>query len=224
MSGPEPVQTAIIVAGGKSSRMGTDKAELRYHGLTLLERTHRVCRAAGLGRVLIVGREQPLHWQGQGGVFLPDDSPHAGPLGGVATALEYVRSASLEPGELALALPCDMPLLDNAALLWLIERARTCRQEGSLGAVAVTPDGQVQPLFAVYSTALLPALQERLASGQRSLARLIKSERLMLAPVPEHIAPQLVSVNTPEEFDRVTREHNAETADIPRGIIESAQT
>lgn len=91
-----------IVAGGKSRRMGRDKAALVYAGQTLLERVTRAALGAGLP-ACVVGRECPADWTGGSVPFLPDFAPDCGPLGGLAAAL-----AHFAPRGVLLA-GCDMP-------------------------------------------------------------------------------------------------------------------
>ena len=201
---------AVVIAGGQSNRMGIDKATIVWQGETLLEKTARCCREARLSPVVIVGRGRPKEWSGTE-CFVSDEVPQSGPLGGLASGLRKLEALHFIGGPettaattlYALALPCDMPLIDTAALLWLKEVAKDCARRQLLGAVAITPDQQMQPLFAVYSTNLLPTIDSRLNFGRRSIVGLIESEKLPLIPVPQDTADTLRSVNTPRELDQL---------------------
>ena len=184
--------TAVILAGGESRRMGTDKAALVFSGIPLLERAARAALTAGLP-VLVVGRARPDGWPLPAVDFAPDAAPGRGPLGGLETAL--VRA-----GMPVLALACDTPLLGPDALAWLRDRAAS--GSGAHG-LAVLNGGQWEPLFSVYAPACLPLVQARLASGRLSLHGLIESGDFGRADAPDWVAAQLVNVNTPEDLARL---------------------
>lgn len=91
---------AVILAGGRSSRMGQNKAQMiRPDGLTQLEHTQRQVAKLNPASIMISG------------VDLPDIYPDCGPLSGIHAALE-----TLETGDSLLVVPCDLPLLTVDAL------------------------------------------------------------------------------------------------------------
>ena len=184
--------TAVILAGGESRRMGTDKAALVFGGIPLLERAARAALTAGLP-VLVVGRERPDGWPLPAVDFAPDAAPGRGPLGGLETALVRARTS-------VLALACDTPLLGPSALAWLWDRAAS---EASTHGLAVLNGGQWEPLFSVYAPACLPLIEARLTSGRLSLHGLIESGEFGRADAPDWVAAQLVNVNTPEDLARL---------------------
>src|SRR5262249_25641002 len=97
--------TGFVLAGGKSSRMGRDKAVLNWHGVTLLDHMVRLLQAV----------VNPVHVVGRGS--LPDRRPGLGPLSGIATGIE----SSLTDANLFVAV--DLPLLTKDFLQYL--RTRT---------------------------------------------------------------------------------------------------
>jgi len=110
------VIVGLILAGGLSSRMGADKASLVIEGRTLLQRTATALRVVGATIVAVSG-DRP------GGI--PDRWPRSGPIGGIASAVEY-----LPDGEL-LIVPVDMPRLNQSVLEPLIPPAPSARQCGT---------------------------------------------------------------------------------------------
>lgn len=104
-SGDTVLKSAIILAGGRSSRMGQDKALLQLNGQSQLSRTVALAKAAGCDQILI-SRNQPG--------FIYDLYPAAGPLAGIQAALLQVHAAN------CLILPVDTPLLQPSLLrlLW----------------------------------------------------------------------------------------------------------
>jgi len=135
---PTPSLRAFLLAGGRSSRMGQDKALLPIHGQPLVEQMLARLRALGLEATICGNR--------------PD-------LAAYATILPDAAEAS--PAELNLVLAVDLPALPVEFLRWLTLRAALT------GAPATIPYalGRPQPLCAVYHRNLAPGLRQSLASG-----------------------------------------------------------
>lgn len=182
---------AVVLAGGASERMGTDKAMLTIDGVTLLR---RLCRAAvGAGcPVAVVGREQPAGWDDPGVRFLPDDAPGLGPIGGLATALRHIAAPTL-------ALACDLPRMDTSAIAWLRD-AYVAR--AGIG-LAAARGGEPEPLLAVYTPALLPLIERRIAQGRRSLKGVLDEAQVPLLETPAALADRLDGANTLDEWTRL---------------------
>ncbi|WP_119320035.1 molybdenum cofactor guanylyltransferase [Capsulimonas corticalis] len=184
-----------ILAGGRSRRMGRDKAALPWDGATLLERLAGAAVCVGVP-VLVVGRQQPEDWGGPAVTFLPDRYPDLGPMGGVLTALESGSNSIL-------AVACDMPYLDARALEWLLGAARDL-PTGAPGLAGRNGD-QIEPLFAVYRQDLKEAMAARIAAGRLSMNGLIADSSFVVADVPAEIRAALVNINTPEEWRDLDR-------------------
>jgi molybdopterin-guanine dinucleotide biosynthesis protein A len=97
----------LILAGGRSSRMGEDKAQMAIDGVTMLDRTARALRSIGADLVVVSGSRS-------GGI--PDRWPEAGPVGGMASAAEVLPDAEL------LVVPVDMPRIGEAVLIPLLSQ------------------------------------------------------------------------------------------------------
>lgn len=134
---PDLCLTAFVLTGGRSSRMGTDKALLEFEGQTLLKKTVECARlvAADVG---IVGDASRFSSYGE---VVEDIFKDCGPLGGIHAALRSSRT------QLNLVLAVDLPGLTPDFLRFL---ARTASQEASAQAVVPEYDGRWQPLCAVY--------------------------------------------------------------------------
>jgi len=147
-----PGLTGFILAGGKSARMGRDKALLDWHGRTLLD--HMIHLISALAdKVHVVGRDP-----------LPDTLPGLGPLSGIATAL----ATSATDANLVVAV--DLPLLTLEFLKYLTSEAE--RSSGPLTACKI---GSHFPLCVVIQRRLLPEVQRRLAARDLSVHALIES-------------------------------------------------
>jgi molybdopterin-guanine dinucleotide biosynthesis protein A len=100
-------------------------------------------------------------------------------------------------------LACDLPLVDGAAVEWLISRA-------AVGRDAVVPrlgdDAPGEPLFAIYEPVLRPRLEAAARRGTRSLQEILVGERISRPTVPASLREAWTNVNTPEQWDTVRRE------------------
>jgi molybdopterin-guanine dinucleotide biosynthesis protein A len=143
----------FVLAGGQSSRMGTDKALVEFGGQPLIVRALNILTAARLkafiaGALPHVRSRMELY-----APIIPDREPGLGPLGGICSALEST------PAKFAVFLPVDIPLLPSSLVSWLIHRARISDAAVTLPAV----NGSPQTFPAVISRRALPALERELA-------------------------------------------------------------
>ncbi len=173
-----------ILAGGRSQRMGRDKADLPWHGSTVLGHLVTVVRAAEC-RPLVVGRTLAP----DGAPGLEDQQPGLGPVAGLVTALAHLRMDLM-------LIACDLPLLDAAAIGWL----RDQRSKAALHGLTVIRDGAVEPCFSLYRPSVLELARERLAAGKRSLHGLIEAGRFAEIELPDEFRRRLRNVNTPEDW------------------------
>ena len=183
----------FVLVGGRSSRMGRNKALLPWRDSTLVhEIAAKVLAAAG--SVALVGPSQfpdaPRF------DCVADLRPGFGPLSGIEGALASGR------GELNLIVSCDLPLLDTQWLKHLLEEARS-RNEKCL--MSEDSEGRLHPLCAVYRSDCLPAVRMALDSGHLRLMDVV--EELGAAHV--RMSAPLWNVNTPEDWERYREFANA---------------
>ncbi len=179
-----------VLAGGASRRMGRDKASLTMAGESLLHRTARI--AGAIGSVVVVGRPRPDGWD-LTTTFIADDRPGEGPLAAIATALAHAAMPTV-------ALACDLPRLDTAALDWLIEAWRST--PAPLGLVS-TRDGRGEPLFSIYMPAARGAIDAALARGERSVQRVISDPGFARREAPAAVASALDDCDDPDDWQRL---------------------
>jgi molybdopterin-guanine dinucleotide biosynthesis protein A len=176
----------VVLAGGRSTRMGSDKAALPWRGQSLLQHMQQLLQHAGARRVMLSGPYQ-------GPLGLPDLQPGLGPLGSVMTL------AYSQPDGIYLLVPVDMPRLSAALLRRLV--AETAR-----GAHAVMVAGYALPLClrldadARASIGRIGAQSSRLRS-LRALHAALEGLEMALTAGDESC---LVNCNTPEEWQRVS--------------------
>jgi molybdenum cofactor guanylyltransferase len=149
----------FVLAGGKSSRMGQDKALIRFNGEPLISRALKQLKSVA-NTVRIAGNRDDLE---RFAPALPDRWKDCGPLAGIHASL------SASSSDWNIFLPVDMPLLPPSFLQWMLNRVR---QTGAL-ATLPTIAGIPQPLVAVYHRALLPGLEASLKSGARKTINVI---------------------------------------------------
>ena len=188
------MQSALLIAGGQSHRLGQPKQSLEFEGESLATRAAGVL-AQVAQRVTIVGPpgDRPK-WVPAECDWVSDSYPHGGPLVGLAAGLAAVR------GALVAVAPCDLPLLTPATY-------RALRSAAKGGGAAVATWQQPQPLVAVYwREATLAAAQRLLAQGERRAQRL-------LCEVPHELVERrevALNLNTPADLERLGRTGLAE--------------
>lgn len=153
--------TAIILAGGKSSRMGRNKPLAMIGGERLIERAART--VSSLFDSLIVVTNSDLGVEIRGVYFVRDIVPFQGPLGGLQAGL----AASDTEDNFVLA--CDMPFVTRE----LIEYIWSLRREAD--AVLPKTEKGIEPLCAAYSKSCLPAVNKAMKEGTRRIITVIES-------------------------------------------------
>lgn len=152
--------TALVLAGGASSRFGSDKTRAIIGGRPLLELV-TAAAATVVDEVVVVGP-----WAPQGCRVVVEPGPRRGPLGGLAHGLARLDT------ELALVLAGDHPQLQPELMAALVDRARTGEGRQHDATVPIR-DGRPEPLVACYRTALAGVAEGVLAAGRSSLRELL---------------------------------------------------
>jgi molybdopterin-guanine dinucleotide biosynthesis protein A len=185
--------TAFVLAGGKSSRMGSDKAFLRIGDETLLANAMKVAGVVAK-EVRIVGDTAKFAAFGQ---VLEDVYRDRGPLGGIHGAL----SSSMT--QLNLMLAVDLPFVIAKFLEYLLLRARES------GAMVTLPraDGGLQPLCGVYRRGFADVAERSLRDGKNKIDPLFKRVETCVIAEDELLragfsVEMFRNLNTPEEFER----------------------
>jgi molybdopterin-guanine dinucleotide biosynthesis protein A len=175
----------FLLAGGRSSRMGRDKALLPYASTTLAGHIATQLRDAA-GNVTILA--PPERYAHLGFPVLADAIPDCGPLGGLYTAL---RSTTADWN---LIVACDLPHITAAFLRELLAAA-----SAEHDCIVAEADGRLQPLCAVYHRRLLPAAEAALHRKLFKMHDFIEGLQTLRYPAPD--ASLLRNVNTPDEWE-----------------------
>jgi molybdenum cofactor guanylyltransferase len=191
--------TGVALAGGRSQRMGRDKAALELAGRPLIARAvERLGQA--FERVMVVGPNE-LETLAPGVSILPDRQPGLGPLGGLATALRHMETDWL------FLVACDMPFIQPALARHI---AQLALDSSDMDAVAIRPPGGWEPLHAAYHRRIAPTVARALTTAHPTMRGLLDELRT-LAVASEDVArldPRSLSTfnaNTPEEWAEAQR-------------------
>lgn len=183
----------FILAGGKSSRMGTDKAFLEWEGVTLIERALQSARSI-TPQVMIVGSREKFE---KFAPVIEDKYPDRGPLGGIHAAL------AASPARQNSILAVDMPLVPATFLSYLLEQAMA---SPTSWVVIPRSSQRLQPLCAVYRREFGGVAENALLAGRNRIdvlfdrvpMRVIEESELKEAGFSPSIFRNL---NTPEELE-----------------------
>lgn len=187
--------TGVLVAGGKSRRMGRDKRLLELGGQTLLQRSLSVLQSL-FDEVLIALAEPLPQLTGQGYRVVTDLIPNCATLGGLYTGLSSASHPRI------FAVGCDMPFLNPAVIRRLAERG------AQVDVAMPTLATGLQPMHAVYSKACLPHLERMAKAQELKVQGLSEVPDLTVRLVSEKdfldVDPQLLSffnINTPADLE-----------------------
>ena len=188
------MSTAVILAGGKSSRMGRDKTQLIYRGQTLLSGAVELFSAAFDRVYLSVG--DPEKYPDIKAERVIDLYPGCGPMAGLHAALLKT------PDEGVFLAAADLPFSSPGAALKMMELCGGCAS-----AVIVDEDGRLEPAFGYYTKALLPVIETALESGNYKMMRLFDAlpcRKISPAELGSLWREDMLdNLNYPEDYQRI---------------------
>lgn len=187
--------TAIIMAGGKSRRMGQDKAVLEINGTPAIKRVYEQLRLH-FDQILVSSSNIAEH--GLPDIeIVPDEIAGKGPLVGIGSALRVSRN------ETNFVIACDIPDIDISIVRRLIRESRSFD-----AVVPETGAGKYEPLFAVYKKSTLGAIDESIASGKYKILEPLKKCNVSYVKFPG--AEKFKNLNTMKDYQEFVKEgHDA---------------
>ncbi len=181
----------FVLAGGRSRRMGRDKAAVVWAGSTLLERAVRTLQSAGFAVGVVRAADQPA--ESAGCPLVIDLVAGAGPLGGILTSL----AASTSPACAVLA--CDLPLVGPELFRSLLGFLKDWD-----AAAPVDSTGRVHPLCALYKKTCLPAVRRRVDQGRLKTVAFLESREIrcrLVAPGEHRLSDRCFhNLNSPADW------------------------
>lgn len=202
----------VILAGGKSSRMGTDKALLEINGKKFIR---RIAEELDFFEEKLIARGKNRATPIDGWNVIPDIYPECGPVGGLHAALTACESDAL------FCVSCDMPLIRRELVEELCEQMSAGQAQGLCGQMN---DGQAQGLFeqiteafdavivrdesgrahptcGVYRKSAVPVFEQQILAGNYRVMRALEHLRIRYVTVAlENGGEQLRNINTPEDY------------------------
>lgn len=200
--------SGIILTGGASRRMGTDKALLELGGKPVLARLAGELSQLAESTVIACGPRQRREYSSLGLLQVTDVYPGCGPLAGLHAALSHTQQ------EWNLVAACDLPFASADFLRYMLTAHAESqmntggpRQTGGADAVvAVSREGRVQPLLGLYHKRVLPVLETALHAGNyRFMDCLDKLDVLYVpesgfTPTAADTPSPVFNMNTPEDY------------------------
>lgn len=190
--------SVAIIAGGKSVRMGRDKAFVKLAGKPLIQ--HVIERSQNLGQLeTILIANQPERYRHFGLPVFSDVCPNKGSLGGIYTALTYAQN----PHTLVIA--CDMPFIKTELLRFMIAQI-----SDAMDIVVPRVDGYPQGLHAIYSQSCRQPIQEQLAANRLKVIRFYDRMRVRYLDEDDYQpydvdGRSFVNLNTPAELQKARK-------------------
>ncbi len=182
---------AIILAGGRSSRMGTDKGLMLFHERPLVTHVIEVLRSIDIQKILII--TQHGAYEQFGYPCYPDLVQDKGPLGGIYAGL--IHSAE----EKNLVLACDMPFLTKELLSGIIHAI------GHEDALIAEHKGKAEPLCSVYSSTCIPHFRTMLDNDQLKITDALQgmnTRSINFDDQPWFKGNEFSNLNTPDELNK----------------------
>lgn len=191
-----PDVTAVLLAGGRSSRMGLDKALLTVGGTPLVQLLSE--RLAEVTREVLLSANDPSAYDFLHLTIVADVFPGCGPLAGLHAAMLHSRRSWI------LALACDLPRISSTLLKSLIRHT-----QGVDAVVPVTSGGLLQPVCAAYSRAFIPAIERNLRAGENRMIRLLEEPHMRikrLTPTEGSFSDaDLLDIDDPRDLEEFLR-------------------
>lgn len=181
--------TGLILAGGRGSRMGhVDKGLAPFRGRPLIE--HVIDRLKPQVQVLLINANRNLSVYERYGIeVIADEIPDfAGPLAGFERGLAHCNTAWL------MTTPCDSPFFPTD----LVARLHAAAAAAQVDIAYPITGEQVQPIFCLLRTSLMPSLQRFLASGQRKIDKWTAQHAMVEVPFEDEAA--FANINTQDEL------------------------
>ena len=210
----------LLVAGGRSSRMGRDKRWISLGGETFLARlAEKAAHIPFAARILCVERETPalrLLAEACGMRVCPDERQGAGPMEGIRRGLSAMET------EYALALSCDMPFLDIGYLARLLAIAA---ERPHARAVLPAAGGRWQTLAGLYHRDVAAVFEAALARGQRKLRAALEAVPVaLLQSGQQRETDAFFNVNTPADLRLAIGRMKNETRPVPLVTVSAPQS
>ena len=184
--------TAVILAGGKSSRFGSDKAFIKIEGAPLIRKQIKILK--NIFKKIIIVTNTPAKYKLKNVKVISDIIPGLGPLSGIHAGL----SASDSFYNFVMA--CDMPFITLSLIRYIM------RNKNSYDIIIPKIDKKTHPLFGVYSKNCIPVIEKMLKQDKLNVSSLfikVKSRFILKEEIEKFDTDlsSLININTKEELE-----------------------
>jgi len=186
--------TAIIMAGGRSCRMGMDKSMLQIKGRPIIEHIRDQLR--GTFNQILISTNEMEKYAFLGCDCVPDKIPNQGPLMGIASAL------GASANELNFVVACDIPHIDIRFVRKMLIEAQTADM-----VIPTDGNGKYEPLFAIYNKSALKCINQVLSSGKHKISDAFTRCNVKYINLK---AKQFTNLNTMEEYEEFRKNYDAQ--------------
>ena len=185
--------TAIILAGGKSRRMGSNKAFLKYGDTTFIE--HQVMMLRKIFDEIILSANDENAYAGLKLAIVSDVIPEKGPLSGIYAGLSHARSSH------AFVIACDMPFINEKLILYLKS------QINGYDVVVPQTSRGLEPMHAFYSRNCIQPMHRCLEEGRLRIVDFFSEVKVKVVDEKEFAGldaslQSLINLNTPDEYKK----------------------
>ena len=185
--------TAILLAGGKSRRMGTNKALLPLNGTSMIQ--HILTQLRPLCTEILISSAESGHYGDLPFRKVVDRYPDSGPFGGIVSGLEAARN------HICLVSACDIPHIGASFVIDMINEGRK-----SEVVVPKSDDGKLEPLFAVYTRSVIGRMRELLLRGEFRMRKLFPLCYTTYFPAAD--VSIIKNLNTRDEYETYVTEQS----------------
>jgi len=187
--------TAVILAGGKSSRFGSNKALAEFNGVRLIERVTDLLRTI-FNRLIII-TNNPLEYSYLNLPLYRDLIEGLGPIGGIYTGLDAIDN------DWAFVCACDMPFINEGLVMHITE------VKNGYDAVVPKVDWKMEPLHALYSKGCLPFIKKLILEEEYQTVKSFKNINVRFVEEDEikrfdPLLKAFLNVNKQDELEKIT--------------------
>ena len=191
---------AIVLCGGRSLRMGEDKASVMLGSETLLQRCCRLIYRSADPVIVVAAPAQELPELNELTEVVHDDFPGQGPLGGLLTGLRHLERRGIKDECPVWVTSCDAPFVNAAVVETMVSEL------GDFDVVAVRHGDQINPHSAVYRLGVVETVAKAFSQGERRATAIFEnlSLKTIKSSVLREIDPDLSflwNINTVEDLD-----------------------
>lgn len=185
--------TVIILAGGKSRRMGSNKAFLKYGNKTFIE--HQIAKLKTIFSEIIISSNDHNIYEGLNLPVVSDVIPEKGPLSGICAGLLYTKNSHV------FVIACDMPFVCENAIMYLKEYT------GKYDVVVPQTEYGLEPMHAFYSKKCIQPMYRHIKEGKLRIIDFFSEVNVKVVDKKEFknlgaIEHPLLNLNTPDEYKK----------------------